>query len=259
MAWMEYDYLNQNRNWAGSSPSSADNNTDKKLLTNFFTLGYQYFFNRSWGMSAQLPYWTRFFKTDLGDGDVEGFQHNAVGDIRLQGIYTGFSPDMSSGLTFGIKLPTGDYTYPNFDPDTEIGTGSTDLLLGAYHIGEILNSRWNWFANAQADAPVLHYSGYVPGSEIDAVVGSYYDGLKVGRVKIAPLAQVIGSHRWSDSGTLSHAPDSGYSRVALAPGVEFDVAKVSIYTDVGFPVYQYTTGNQLVASELFKLNISYHF
>src|ERR1017187_4738786 len=255
MVWTEYDYQNQNRNWAGSSPSSADNNGDKTILTNFFQVGAQYMFNRKWGIMGELPYWNRFFKTSDDNGNVDGFTHNAVGDIRLRGIYSGFSGDMSTGLTFGIKLPTGDYTYPNFDPDTEIGTGSTDLLLGVYHFGEIPRSNWNWFANADGDLPVLHSSGYVPGSEIDAALGLYYDAWKIGKIKVAPLGQIIGSHRWSDSGALSDAPNSGSSRVFLAPGVEFDTARVRVYADVGFPVYQYITGNQLVASELFKLNI----
>jgi hypothetical protein len=259
MAYVEYDYLNQNRNWSGDSPSSADNNSDKKLLTNFFTVGYQYMFDRSWGVNAQLPYWNRYFKTTDDSGNVVGFTHNAIGDIRLQGIYSGFSPSMSSGLTFGVKLPTGDFTYPNFDADTEIGTGSTDLLLGVYHMSEIPNSNWDWFADALADQPVLHYSGYVPGSEIDAVLGGYYDGLRVGRLKIAPLAQVIGSHRWSDHGTLAFVPGSGYSRVLVAPGVEFDLAPFSLFADVGFPVYLHTTGDQVVASQFFKLNFGYHF
>src|SRR5579864_9203634 len=63
MAFLEYDFQNQNRNWSGTSPSSADNNADKQILTNFFTLGYQYLFNRQWGVMAELPYSNRHFKT----------------------------------------------------------------------------------------------------------------------------------------------------------------------------------------------------
>jgi len=260
MAWVEYDYMNQNRNWAGSSPSSANNNSDKQILTNFFTFGHEFMLTREWGFMVEVPYWARYFKTDVpGEGDVQGVEHNAMGDLRIKGIYTGLSENMSTGVTFGLKLPTGDFTYPNFDADTEIGTGSTDFLLGLYHLGEIPHSNWDWFANAQGDQPMLHYSGYLPGSEIDAVVGVYYDAWKMGHTKIAPLAQIIGSHRWSDSGTLADAPDSGYSRVLLTPGIEFDTWRLRIYADVGFPVYQYTTGNQLIASELYKLNIGFHF
>jgi hypothetical protein len=258
MAWTEYDDQNQDKNWSGSSPASADNNADKKIVTNFVTLGTQYLFNRRWGVRAEIPYGNRHFKTTDDNGDIVDDTHSAVGDIRLRGIYSGFSEDMSTGLTFGVKLPTGDYTYPNFDPDTEIGSGSTDLLLGAYHLG-LLGGGWGWFTNVQGQAPILHDSGYNPGSQMDAALGAYVDLWQVGRIKVAPLGQVIGSHRWADAGTFAMNPGSGYSRVLLAPGLEFDVAKVRVYADVGFPVYQYTTGNQLIASEFYKVNVGYHF
>ncbi len=40
-------------------------------------------------------------------------------------MYTGFSDDMSKGIIFGLKLPSGSYTAAGFDRDTQIGTGST--------------------------------------------------------------------------------------------------------------------------------------
>ena len=260
MAFLEWDYQNQNRNWSGASPSSADNNSDKKILTNFFTLGYQYVFNRQWGVMAELPYSNRYFKTTDANDNVVAFTHSVVGDIRLKGLYTGLSPDMSTGLIFGVKLPSGDYTYSHFDPDTELGSGSTDLLVGAYHIGRIpAMNGWGWFMNGQLDQTVLNAGGYRPGSQLDAVAGGYYDRWMIGNVKIAPLAQVIESFRWRDSGTFAHSQDSGFERILLAPGVEFGIADFTIYADVGFPVLQNVNGQQLVASELFKLNVSYHF
>jgi hypothetical protein len=69
--------------------------------------------------------------------DVQRFDINSIGDIRLQGMYTGLSEDMSTGFTLGLKLPTGDWHYPPLDRDTQIGTGSTDLLFGAYHLGTV--------------------------------------------------------------------------------------------------------------------------
>ena len=50
-------------------------------------------------------------------------------------MYTGFSKDLSTGLIFGLKFPSGDYTAPGFDPDDQIGSGSTDLILGGFHKG----------------------------------------------------------------------------------------------------------------------------
>ena len=62
VAFVEYDDQDQNRNWHGSSAASADNNDDKRIHSRFFTLGYQHLFNRSWGVMAELPYTSRYFK-----------------------------------------------------------------------------------------------------------------------------------------------------------------------------------------------------
>ena len=215
-------------------------------------------FSRAWGAEVEVPYWDRHFTTDVGGGDIQSFNHDAFGDVRVKGIYSGFSPDMSTGITFGFKLPTGDYTYPNFDRDTEIGTGSSDVLLGAYHMGN-LAGQFNWFANGQLDQPFLTRAEYRPGSEVDVAAGVYYNGWNVGNVKIAPLAQITNSYRLHDRGLAADPQDSGYERVLFSPGVEVDAAGYKIYADVGVPVYQDMRGNQLTAKELFKLNISHSF
>lgn len=258
MAFVEYDFMNQSKNWSGTSNAPSANNSDKDIKTSFFTAGAQYMFSRAWGAEVEVPYWERHFTSTDDNGDIVSFDHSAFGDVRVKAIYSGFSPDMSSGITFGLKLPTGDYTAAHFDRDTEIGSGSTDILLGAYHMGK-LAGRWNWFANGEFDQPVLVHGSYRPGSELDSVTGIYYNGWHMGNVKIAPVAQVIASGRLHDSGQAANPDNSGYERVLLSPGVEVDTAGFRVYGDVGVPVYQHVNGNQLVASALFKLNISHRF
>src|SRR5271154_18946 len=69
MAFVQYDYMDQNQNWSGSSKASAADNDDKKLESQFTVLGLQYMFNRSWGVQAELPYTFRDFTgTDEGTG-----------------------------------------------------------------------------------------------------------------------------------------------------------------------------------------------
>ncbi|HLY51429.1 MAG TPA: hypothetical protein VKQ31_00335, partial [Steroidobacteraceae bacterium] len=137
MVFAEADYMDQDRNWSGTASAAADANPDKAIRTWFTTFGGEYLFNRSWGFMVEVPWWERQFTTTLADGSIGIFDHSAIGDVRVKGIYTGFSPNLSSGVTFGVKLPTGDSTYRNFDPDVEIGSGSTDLLLGAYHLDSL--------------------------------------------------------------------------------------------------------------------------
>ena len=46
MAFVEYDYQDQNRNWSGDSKAAAANNDDKEIRTHFVTAGLQYLFNQ---------------------------------------------------------------------------------------------------------------------------------------------------------------------------------------------------------------------
>ena len=261
MLFAEADFMDQNKNWSGTSQAPADNNSDKEIKTQFYTVGAQYMFNRSWGIQVDVPYWNRNFTTTDDSGNIVSFQHSAIGDIRLRGLYTGFSPDMSTGLTFGVKLPTGDSTYANFDPDTEIGTGSTDLLLGAYHLGKISsNGAWNYFVRAQWQEPVQTKDSYRPGAEAIGVAGAYYSGWAAGATsKVTPLLQVTGAYRDHDGGTLGDPYNSGYTRLIVQPGVEVDFERVHVYVEAGFAVYNNMTGNQLVAKQLYKINLSYGF
>ena len=260
MAFIDYDYQNQNQNHRGTGSAPAADNDDRKIETHFVTLGLQYMFNRSWGAQVQMPVINRTFDSA---GNAGSLNWTGLGDLRLKGIYTGFSEDLSSGLTFGVKLPTGSHTHTealgDIDRDTQIGSGSTDVLIGGFHRDRFGSTHWNWFVQAEVDAPVMVQGDYRPGVEFDGAGGIYYDGLSLGRVKISPVAQIIGSWRGRDNGTEADPDNSGYQRILLSPGVEFHLHPVKIYTDIEVPVYENMHGNQLVAPVLFKVTASYMF
>ena len=263
MVFLEYDYQDQNHNWHGTSSAPDANNDDKEIRTHFVTVGLQYMFDRSWGIQVQVPYDERYFRSDTGSG-IAAVNWATLGDIRVEGIYTGFSPDMSTGINFGFKLPTGDYTRDggavDIDRDTQLGTGSTDVLLGGFHRGNLPgNYGLTWFAQALLDLPVATRNNYRPGVELDTAAGIYYKGWSVGRTKISPVAQVIGSERTSDGGANADKPNTGYQRIMLSPGVEFDMHPVSVYADVEVPVFQDFRGDQVAAPWLLKVVMSYHF
>jgi hypothetical protein len=261
MAFLQYDYQDQNRNWNGTSEAPAANNDDKEIETHYVTLGLQYMFNRKWGVQAEVPYdYRSFTKNDAGNLVTRNWSQ--LGDIRLEGIYTGFLGDISAGVTLGLKLPTGSYSRDAdfVDRDTQIGTGSTDILLGGFYRGNITqDEKWDWFGEVELDVPTLTQARYRPGVEVDAAGGIDYKGLAIGRVRVSPLAQIIVSERTSDSGSNANPDNSGYQRVMLSPGVEFHIHPVKIYADAEFPVFQHFTGNQLAAPVLFKVSVSYMF
>ena len=267
MAWVEYDYQDQDQNWHGTSSAPASNNSDKEIRTHFVTAGFQYMFDRNWGFQVEVPYDYRYFKTTGGatGNEIVSLGWATLGDIRVEGIYTGFSPDMSTGINFGFKLPTGSYTYNDayndIDRDSELGTGSTDILLGGYHQGNLPgNMGLTWFAQALLDQPIITRNQYAPGTEVDGAAGIYPKGWSIRTAHITPLAQVVASERTTDHGAASaHPVASGYQRIMVSPGIEVDVHPVSFYADVEVPVFQNFRGNQLVAPWLLKAYVSYHF
>src|SRR5208283_2528687 len=266
MAWVQYDYQDQNHNWSGTSQAPAINNGDKEIETDFTTIGLQYMFNSSWGVQLELPYDYRKFTTVTANPNAPNpgvttatIKWGALGDMRLEGIYTGFFADQSAGVSFGLKLPTGDWTHNNaygdVDRDSELGTGSTDILLGGFYRGNLdSNQKWDWFAQALLDVPVLTQVQYRPGVELDTAAGIDYKGFSLGRVRISPVAQAIFSYRSSDSGSAADPSDSGYQRILLSPGIEFHIHPIKIYADAEIPVYQHFIGNQLAAPVLFKVS-----
>lgn len=274
MVYLEDDYMSQDQNWVGSSAAPSSANTDKEIQTHFGGVGVDYQVNADWGVSVKVPYWDRLFRTDIGTPgapDIQDYRHSALGDTRLELRYTGLADDLSTGLSMGLKLPTGDWTYPNFDRDTSIGTGTTDLLLGAYHIGDIRSvASLQWFVEGLYDRAFNSREDYRPGNELDVAGGVLYSGLQVApQVAVVPLLQLIGSWRLHDSGANADPANSGYHRVLISPGAELAVGRWKLYADAEFRLYHYAnaassvavegTQGQLVAPVLIKAMISYHF
>ncbi|MEI9929155.1 MAG: hypothetical protein WDM89_00950 [Rhizomicrobium sp.] len=125
-------------------------------------------FNNDWGVMVEAPLTHRGFLT-ADSGTPEEFDHTSLGDVRVMANYTGFSSDMSTGIIAGLKLPTGDSTYRNFDSDVEIGSGSTDLLLGAYHTGSISkDGNWNYYAQIMWQHEMATQHHYTPAANSTA-------------------------------------------------------------------------------------------
>ena len=282
--YFEWDHSNQNQNWSGSHARPAANNGDKQIQTDWYVVGLNYMFNRDWGIGVRIPTVARSFLTDIAQNpppsDLERYHVSTVGDIELTGMYTGFSNDMSKGIMFGLKLPTGDWKAYGFDRDSNVSTGSTDLVLGGFWRGMLTgDNAWQYFAQtkylqplwtqSESNPPVGASAGnYIPGTEIDSAIGvTYNNWYHVGPFdKIAPILQVIYAHKGRDSGAAADPTDSGFDRVFISPGLDFTKViddpnnnTMKLYADIEIPVYQYMNGNQLVQPFLSKIILAYTF
>lgn len=253
-ASLEYNYMNQTDNFNGG------HNHDKRVTSTVVTPGVQYMFDRTWGLSLRMPLMARsVVEGHHGEPDA-GNEAFGFGDVRISGVYTGLSADMSTGLEFGLKLPTGDYSDDRFERDAQLGSGSADLVLGAYKRGYFGKSPYSWFVRGAFSQPLLTQDSYRPGSEMNAAVGGAHSPVDIGGIKVAPVLQLVGTLRWRDGGSNGDADNTGYERVMITPGLEFSLNKdARVYTDVGLPVYQHVRGEQLVAPAYAKLVISRAF
>ncbi len=284
----EWWHSDQNQNWIGNSKGAAAANSDKHVLTDWYTAGIEYMFNRDWGVMVRVPYVDRAFTTDTGAPlGVQTFNSRSFGDVELMGMYTGFSKDLSTGVIFGLKLPSGTYTATGLDRDTQIGSGSTDLILGAYHRGLITgDNAWQYFSQIRWQQPFLYSAAfnsddnavelYKPGYQVDGAAGIIYNNLYnvLGFDKIAPLLQLIASHRQHDSGAAADVLNSGFDRLMISPGIEFtkvldEATKrvLKFYIDVEVPIYYRTNAaindggseGQLISPYLIRTVASYNF
>lgn len=262
IAFMQYDYMAQKRNWSNNSKSSGHNH-DKRIETQTVTTGVQYMFNRDWGAAVRVPYVTRQVRHETHDDGTIHTKHSDIGDIRVNAIYSGLFDDMSTGLIFGLKLPTGQTNAQTIERNQQIGTGSTDSILGFYHMGDFgRNSKMGYFMQATWERPFIRHQGYTPGYEISAATGVYYNLGQVGMAnRVAPILQISGAKKGKDSGwaNADHNDDTGYNMMFFAPAIEVTLKNIKLYADIEFPLYRRVNGNQLVPQNLYKVVASYSF
>lgn len=274
LAWMQYNFESQSQNYSGFNKAPADANHDKLIQTSTMMAGFQYFWNEKWGAQVLVPSANTLYRysqhSDEHAGEHAEEEHEgeevvtkqwwAMGDIRLNAIWTGLAKDQSIGINLGVKLPSGNWTEPNVERSVQVGTGSTDILFGFYQRHRITSDgHWNYFTQAQLDAPVISQGGYTPGIAVDVAAGTYYTGLSIGKVRIRPIAQALFTSVGNDYGPASSQQNNTFQQLSLAPGIEFEVHPVRLYADVAMPVMNHVEGNQLIAPAQVRVIASYSF
>jgi len=190
-----------------------------------------------------------------------------LSDIRVMGMYTGFEPDLSTGVMFGLKLPTGSFTAGNsdlgkpiMDRDTQPGTGTTDLLLGGYKMGN--ENDWGWFVQGIWRHALDSREGYKPGDSVNLAVGAHYDGIEAS-THLVPTLQFNAQWRGHDQGggdAQYGNRDSGDSNLYITPGVQVNLnSHWLLNASVYLPVYRHANGYQQVAHWMGNVGVTYQF
>jgi hypothetical protein len=284
---IRYDYLDQNQLRSGTgaiSPAAASQlvngggsqEVEKFTRNNYVTLGLNYSVNPDWGIAVSVPYIDRSHSTlgTASDGITAGpgggqydSQTSGIGDIKLIGRYQGFTPEHDIGVLFGLKLATGSFTQTGASTDPtqpgpavmdrglEPGSGTTDLILGAYAADE-LNSRWDYFLQGMFQAALDSRDRYKPGNSINLTLGVRYTGFS----GFTPEVQLNARHVATDSGANADIYGTGGTLVYLSPGAVVPLnEKTAIYAFVQLPVYQDVHGVQLAPRYTASIGARYAF
>jgi hypothetical protein len=223
-----------------------------------------------WALSFAVPYVDRehhHIHNHQGERVPQSWDFRELGDARVQARYEFFSSiadpaaPRSAGVTFGVKLPTGKFDVANDEGEEaertlQPGSGTTDLLLGAYWHGAAPLGGWTWFAQALAQLPMDSREGYKPGKQL------HLDGgvrRAIGN-DLALMLQVNYVAKGRDSGINAEPEDSGQRQLLASPGVSYNLGRsAQAYAFVQLPLHRAVNGVQLVADWSAMAGVSYRF
>ncbi|HEY6241130.1 MAG TPA: transporter [Burkholderiales bacterium] len=255
-----FEFVDQKHLMQGTKKISQANDTadttelrtiNRNLLT---TLGYT--FTKTWAVSASVPIVDRSHShiddpTGANGGPTsEAWNFTKLGDIRLLGMYqfeNEKNPQVSYGLTFGLKLPTGSHTVTNSEGVAaeralQPGTGSTDGVLGAYYSAPGWGQDSSWFAQALYQQAALIKDDFKPGNQFQVNLGYRQPFAH----DFQGLLQVNTMIKGRDTGGQAENDLSGSRTVFISPGLAYSVTHdFQLYTFVQLPLYRNYNGIQL--------------
>jgi hypothetical protein len=254
-----FDYFNQDdlRSGTGrvdrnSIALPAEREVQQETINRNYNLFLDYAAQGSdWGFSAQVPYFNRYHTTVAeGDTEVSTSHTKSLGDVRVLARYRGLSDDKSVGVQLGVKLPTGSI-HNNFisgpqqgeplDRGLQPGTGTTDLLIGAYTFGAVSRD-WDWFGEAIVQQPLSSREDFKPGTGLNLTLGARYMSFE----NVRPQVQVNVRTEGRESGGNADVANSGATLVYFSPGVNAKLGdSASLYGYFQVPIYQRVNGLQI--------------
>ncbi len=264
---LRFEFINQNQQRRGSDKISGEFNSDdeleKRTINRNLIATLDYPLSTRWAWSLQLPLISRDHTHDTLL-EQESWQFSEIGDVRVNGRYLLNEPHHTtgdSGIKFGLKLPTGSFEVSNSEGaeaerSLQPGTGTTDLLLGAFYNQSFISSESGWFVEGLWQRPLAEHRHYRPGQRFTADVGLRHtmnDRLRV-------LLQLNGLWRGREQGEAANPSDSGGTFVYLSPGLSYSLTgDLEVYGFFQQPLYQRVNGVQLTADWSAALGVTYRF
>jgi hypothetical protein len=275
-----------------SDPTADGGEIEKDTINRYLNLGISYRPNADWGFTMVLPWLSRnhttygvqeqpFTTAEVAPDQISGVSLSGIGDAKLLASYQGFLPTHNFGVQFGMKLATGNYGgetddgvfvgHPTrfqsgplagdaLDTSLQAGTGSTDLIVGAYWYQAIsqdfdayLNGQYQAAVSERLDAPGADYR---PGNQVTLSTGLRYEA----NPTWVPQLQLNLLRKSRDMGALADTADTAGTVVYLSPGMTVSLRKnLQAYGFVQLPAYSRLQGYQLFPRWTASMGISAGF
>jgi len=277
---LEYDYIDQNQLRSGTQavpgvPPGTE--LEHETVNQYVTAGLSYSPNSSWNLLLSMPYVIRSHSTyGIYDPtqplpELSRSFSSSIGDAKLVVSYQGFLPTDNLGVQLGVKLPTGQYgtavdfySGPNagmpLDASLQPGTGSTDVIIGAYYY-QAISQDFDVFVNGQFQSAVKHKmdqpgNDYRPGNSTTVSFGLRYEG----NPRWVPQLQMNLLHKSPDQGALADVQNTAGNVVYISPGITAQLAaSVHVFAFAQLPVYSNLYGFQLFPRWTASAGVTYAF
>ncbi len=270
---LRYEYIKQDQPRTGTDNIAVGqihhHHDEVSTLNRNLVATYSRTFSSGWGMSVIAPMVDRnhlHVHNHHGAKIEDQWNFTKLGDVRITGRYQlPFIGDplnaSTTGVLFGVKLPTGSTDVANSagqvaERSLQPGTGTTDLIAGAYYHQKFAHSNSSWFAQAQYQHALNKHDGFKPGAQFGADIGYRY-GISDNLGALVQLNAVI---KKRDSGVNAEPDDSGSRSVFISPGLSYAVTpSMQVYGFYQHPVYQYVNGVQLTAKQALVVGLNMRF
>jgi hypothetical protein len=275
---VEYDYIHQDELRSGTHKVSGvpdGYELERETLNRYITTGISYSPNSSWNLNLLVPYVIRTHST-YGEfdstqplPDLSSSRSSSLGDVRFIGSYQGLLPTRNLGVQLGVKLPTGHYGTdvkfyggPNagspLDASLQPGTGSTDIIVGAYYY-KAVSQDFDAFANIQFQSALKHHmdqpdNDFRPGNSTTVSFGLRYEG----NPNWVPQLQVNLLRKSRDQGALADVQSTAGNVAYVSPGLTARATNhLHVFGFVQVPVYSNLYGYQLFPRYTVSAGLSY--
>ena len=271
---IRYEYIRQDQPMSGGSKIGFGqiprHHDELKSTSRNWVAGLDYIFNADWGVSVTAPVVDRdhtHIHNHRGAQLPETWRFTEMADARVIGRRQWMAEQKDSGtlsyygLNFGFKLPTGSRDIKNAAGDRaertlQPGTGTTDVILGAYYNRVMPLSDSSWFVQGQWQSAIYSREDYKPGDRLTLDAGYRYELSDAFGV----MLQFNALKRWRDSGSQAEPSDTGGMFLFISPGVSYAVTKAAqLYCYLQKPIHQHVNGVQLTANWSAVVGVSAKF